>query len=29
VERENAFRTATASLSFEGGSLLEDLGAGE
>jgi outer membrane protein TolC len=29
VERENAFRTATASLSFEGGSILEDLGVGE
>lgn len=29
VERDNACRTAAASLSFEGGSILEDLGVGE
>jgi outer membrane protein len=29
VERENAFKTATASLSFEGGTILEDLHAEE
>lgn len=29
VERENAFGTAAATLSFEGGTMLEDLGVGE